>query len=373
MNAKAHPRGPIGVVLCGGGITGAMYEVGCLAAIEDAFEGFQSCDFDVFVGASSGATVALALAGGMPSQRLYRALLDPADDFFPLRRHHLLQLDTREIRRVWGSAFNAVRRLLGSIASRPLSVDVWNEIDRFYDSLPAGIFSADPYERFLTEFMTRRGIPKTFPEMPRKLVVVANDLDAGERAVFGTGDLRNVPVARAIAASSAVPVLFAPVRIGDRDYVAGGVGEAGHVDLAVAAGCELVIVINAVVPVVPSAEVRPVPTGHGPRTRVRDKGMLWVNNQAWRMTTDQRLRTGLELYRTRHPNVDVVLLEPDRGDATMFMYSPMNFAARRVILEDGYTSTMRSLKDPASPLRRALAGRGLVPSTHLAPSQIPPV
>ena len=86
----------MGLCLCGGGITGAMYEVGCLAALEDAFEGFQSSDFDVFVGSSSGSTVAAALAGGLSALRMYRALLDPSDDLFPLQRHHLLRFDTKE-------------------------------------------------------------------------------------------------------------------------------------------------------------------------------------------------------------------------------------------------------------------------------------
>ncbi|MDH5493814.1 MAG: patatin-like phospholipase family protein, partial [Myxococcales bacterium] len=92
-----------GLCLAGGGITGAMYEVGCLAALEDAFEDFRACDFDVYIGASSGAVVATALAGGLTAGRMYRALLDPADDFFALQRHHLLHLDMAELRRVWSS------------------------------------------------------------------------------------------------------------------------------------------------------------------------------------------------------------------------------------------------------------------------------
>jgi hypothetical protein len=42
----------------------------------------------------------------------------------------------------------------------------------------------------------------------------------------------------------------------------------------------------------------------------------------------------------------------------MFMFSPMNFAARRVILEDGYRSTLRELRREGAPIRRALEKRG---------------
>ena len=39
-----------------------------------------------------------------------------------------------------------------------LRTDVWNELERFVDSLPAGLFSLAAYERFLAEFMERRAI-----------------------------------------------------------------------------------------------------------------------------------------------------------------------------------------------------------------------
>jgi predicted acylesterase/phospholipase RssA len=348
----------MGLCLCGGGITGAMWEVGALAAFEQAFEGFRASQFDVYVGASSGATVATALSGGLPAQRLYRALLDPADDFFPLQRHHLLGLDQLELKRVAWSIMGAVRRSLTTATSRPLQIDLWHEIDRFYDSLPAGLFTIDAYEQFLSEFMGRRGIPKDFAEMPRRLALVANDLDAGRRVVFGRQDLAGVAVPRAVAASSAVPVLYAPVRIGERDYIAGGVGEVGHVDVAADMDCDLVLIVNAVVPVQTGGQVR-VPTGHGPQRRIRDKGMLWVYNQSWRMVTQARLQKGLEAFRAEHPNVDVALLEPERDAASMFMYSPMNFAARRTILEEAYSTTLQQLRNPEFPARRALEARGL--------------
>jgi len=350
--------------LAGGGITGAMYEVGVLAALEDAFEDFRASDFDVYIGAASGACVATGLAGGLEASRMYRALLDPADDFFPLQRQHIARIDAREMRRVFGSATKAVRRIVGSVAAKPLKIDVWEEIDRLWDSLPAGLFSTDPFEQFFFDFLTRRGLPKAFADMPNKLLLIANDLDGGERVVFGVGgDLEQVPIAKAVSASIATPMLFAPVRIDGRDFIAGGVGEAGHVDVAVEQGCELVLVLNAMVPVRTNPTERGIPTGHGPMKRVRDKGLLWVYNQSWRVVMDQRLQSGLARYRAEHPEIDVHLIEPAKDDATMFMYSPMNFAARRVILEDGYTATTRQLRDEADPLRQALIAQGFTPSS----------
>ncbi|MFW6050769.1 MAG: patatin-like phospholipase family protein [Myxococcota bacterium] len=347
------------LILGGGGITGAMYGVGCLAALEEAFEGFSASDFDFYAGVSSGATVAVALAAGFPAQRLYRALLDPADDFFPLQRQHLLRFDSFELKRMVSSVGGALRRSITAAASKPLSLDLWTEIDRFYDSLPAGLFTVDAYERFLTDFMTRRGIPKRFDRLRRPLAIVAQDLDAGSRAVFGTGALGNVPVARAVAAASAVPILFAPVRVGGRDYVAADGPDAALLELCTRHGCDAALVVNPLVPVRADGGERRVPTGHGPRRRVRDKGLLWVHDQSVRMSAESRLTAALQVFRQGHADMSVALLEPDRDEATMFMYSPMNFAARRVILEDAYTTTLLRLREGDSTLWRTLVERGL--------------
>jgi NTE family protein len=356
---RSGPRGRMGLCLGGGGITGAMYQVGCLAALEEHFEDFSASDFDVFVGASSGSTLATVLAGGFPAMRLYRALLDPSDDFFPLKRNHLLRLDAGEWRRVGTSVLGAARRFFSSAASRPLELDLWNELDRFWDSLPAGIFALDGYERFLGAFMARRGIPDRFDELPRRLLLVAHDLDRGERAVFGEGELRSVSIAQAICASSAIPLLFAPVRVGARDFIDGGMGEVAHADLAVAEGCELVLIVNPMVPVRADVDEKGVPTGHGLKRRVRDKGLIWVNSQAWRLRSQARLVEGLGRYEREHPETALHLLEPDPDDATMFMYSPMNFAVRRTILEDGFVRTIRQLKAEGSPLRAKFEAAGL--------------
>lgn len=340
-----------------------MYEVGVLAALEDSFEGFRASDFDVIIGASTGACVATALAGGINAQRMYRALLDPSDDFFPLKRQHMMRIDLREMRRVWSSALGALRRMAGSVTMRPLAKESWGEVDRLWDSLPAGIFKMDAFEQFFFDFLTRRSIPKSFDEMPRQLMLVANDLDQGQRVVFGTdGDMPNVPIAKAVSASMAVPMLYAPVRIDGRDFVAGGPGETGHVDIAAEQGCQVVVVVNAMVPVRTDPTSAEVPTGHGLQSRVRDKGMLWVYNQSWRLVTEARLQKGLASFRDSHAEVDIHLVEPERDDATMFMHSPMNFDARRAILEDGYTSTRRALHADESPLRQAFERLGWTPT-----------
>jgi NTE family protein len=347
-----------GLCLCGGGVTGAMYEVGCLAALEDFFQGFYACDFDAFVGTGAGSTVAVALAGGLRAGRLYRALLDPADDFFPLRRQHMFGFHSDEFRRVLSTLVSAGRRAVASVIASPLEADVWNELERFVDSLPAGLFSLAAYERFLAEFMERRSISQNFRDLPKPLALVAYDLDAGERRIFGEAPNIDVPIPKAVTAASAIPVLFAPVRVGERDYVDAGLGDVAHVDVAVKLGAEAVLIVNPMVPIQTEVHLRDIPTGHGRMKRVRDKGLVWVYNQSVRMRSEARIRAGLERYRKDHPETEVLLLEPDPSDATLFMHSPMNFAARRAILTHAYTTTYQALRVPTSPLRRMIEQRG---------------
>ena len=147
--------------------------------------------FDLYIGTSSGATVAAALAGGCPCSALYRALLDPADNYFPLERAHLVRMDLDEWRRTIVTAFGALRSSVHSLTSRTASPkDLWEQLDRFYDSLPAGLFTLDAFERFLEEFFLRRGVSRSFPGLTRPLRVVAHDLDSGDRVLFGAAGLR---------------------------------------------------------------------------------------------------------------------------------------------------------------------------------------
>lgn len=319
--------------LPGGGISGALYQLGALAALEE--EGFHSRDLDGWVAVGSGAVVAAALAGGLEVQRLYRGLLDPADTLFPLERRHLLSIDVGEWRRAAGAVFTAVRRALANAREKPVetAVDPWQEIDRFWDTLPAGLFSLEELEHFLDAFFERRSVPLTFRGMKKRLLVPAHDLDTGEMVPFGSRGLEDAHIARAICASMALPLFFAPVRIGDRQLFAGSAGNASAIELAVTElGAEVIVVINPLVPVSSS--------GGG----VRAKGLLWVANQAMRIGEDARLRAEIPLLRARNPGVEIVVIEPSPAFAVRFMDSPMSYSSRRTILENAFRSVREQIR-----------------------------
>lgn len=331
-----QPR--IALCLPGGGVTGAMYQIGALAALEDAVADLDVTAFDLYVGASSGATVAAALAGGRPAVRIYRAFLDPSDVYFPLERKHLFRMDLEEWSRTLTTARHALQRGVASVLNRGAEspAALWAEFDRFHDSLPAGLFSLDAYERFLEAFFLRRGVPNRFAAMPRALRILALDLDTGEDVVFGGAGYESVAVARACTASMAVPPLYSPVRIGDRYFIDAGHGQVSHLDVAAQSGVDVLVVVNPLVPV----RVASPSGGSGPRPTLRDKGSIWVMHQAMRMGIHRLMReTCARIGRT----MPVILLEPEPTEGILFMHNPSSFSARRTILEHAYRTTRAKL------------------------------
>jgi predicted acylesterase/phospholipase RssA len=327
----------IALCLPGGGVTGGMYQIGALAALEDVIERFEANAFDFYVGSSSGASVASALAAGVPVQRMYRALLDPADVFFPLERRHVLKMDLVEWRRAVGTIFSAVRHGGASFLSRapaPTPQALWEELDRLYDSLPTGVFTLEGYERFLEDFFARRGVTNNFRALTRPLRILAHDLDSGEAVYFGDPNFDHVAISRACIASTAVPPFFSPVRIQDRFYIDAGAAQVAQLDAALEWGADVLLIINPMVPV----SVHAVPTGHGQRPSVRDKGYLWVANQAIRIGMHTLLKESIARINARHA-ADVILIEPNPTDGILFMFSPASFTGRRKMLEYAYRTT----------------------------------
>jgi NTE family protein len=80
-------------------------------------------------------------------------------------------------------------------------------------------------------------------QMPLPLGITATDLDSGAGVLFRRGD-----TAAAVRASSAVPAVFQPVRIGTREYVDGGLAAPVPVRHAREMGAEFVIAVDISTP-----------------------------------------------------------------------------------------------------------------------------
>lgn len=359
----AHRPGPTALCLCGGGITGAVYELGAMMALEDFFGGFTTADFDQYIGTSAGAFIATLVAAGKRPTDLSRAILDPrvAEQLMPSSRADIYRPDLRQLLGVLGDVTRIVARAAGRAArdrqwnARELSLDL-------EDALPPGLFSLEHYERWLDTTFARHGVPRRFDAMPRPLYITANDLDSGERAVFGgldaAGDGFPRPsIPRAICASSAIPLFFTPVEIDGHDYVDGAVGKVAHLDVILARGARLIVVINPMIPV--RAGSAGLPSALLGARRLRDKGLLAVFEQTRRINVRTKLEEGLRRYRLQYPDATILLIQPQDDDADMMLENPMNFTARRRVLRYGYDSAARQLLERQAEFTAAWARHGI--------------
>jgi predicted acylesterase/phospholipase RssA len=317
-----------------------MYEVGALAALEERLNGVGQV-FDVYVGCSAGSVVASLLANGIRATDVYRILDQDLPDPLNFRRGSVFASDSfrraagRFGRMMWAFGKNAMTGLRGSIP------DMLARAER---DLPPGFFSLIALEHFIREAIAARGLSNSFPDLPRTLLIPAVDLDRAERVVFGQGDLRDVPISQAVAASSAIPGFFEPYTIRGRDYVDGGVGFSGHADLAAEAGADVVIVIH---PLVPS---RAAPD-RGPTMRAR--GLYSIMEQTSRIYGQNLLQLGLATLSVRFPRTSFYLLEPPRANSPLSGLC-MGFEEARTALRFGYTSTRDWLDAQGQPLLKRL-------------------
>lgn len=91
----------------------------------------------------------------------------------------------------------------------------------------------------VSEFIRKLVGDRTFEELAVPLRIVATDITHGTRAVFDSG-----PLAPAVLASSAIPGVFPPVRIGDSVYVDGGSLDNASVETALTLGARRIFVLE---------------------------------------------------------------------------------------------------------------------------------
>ena len=91
----------------------------------------------------------------------------------------------------------------------------------------------------LAKFVRDKTGNRQIEQMKIPLGIAATDLDSGEGILFQRGD-----TGTAVRASSAVPAVFQPVRIGAREYVDGGLSAPIPVHHARAMGAEFVIAVD---------------------------------------------------------------------------------------------------------------------------------
>ncbi|MEM8606506.1 MAG: patatin-like phospholipase family protein [Myxococcota bacterium] len=274
-----------------GGAAKGVAHVGVLRAMEEL-----DIEADICVGASAGAIAGAFYAQGYkPGQLLdwFRPFWRRGLEAPPLKARYFLGPPNREQRQSWGY-------------------------------LTSGVFSIDRAERFFAEQLPT----DDFRDLDKHLLITAADVDGRGRVVFGRGYREDVPISKALAASSCIPMLFRPHKIGDRFYVDGEVVRTLSIDLAVEAGADVVIISNV---------YRPHVSRMGSPSLVHQGGIA-VARQSLNIILHEKEKRGIDLIHRMYPQIQVIVVSPDLGR--------LPFTSRlqtRTILRRGYRDALRTL------------------------------
>jgi len=177
------PRKPVVGLVLGGGAARGFAHVGVIKVLEA-----QGIVPDLIVGTSAGSLVGALYASGL--------------DGFALQRE--------------------------ALAVEESTFSDWTIRTR-------GVFKGEA----LAGYVNRQVKNLPIENLPRRLAIVATDIQSGEPIVFERGD-----TGLAVRASSAVPGIFSPVRIGDREYVDGGLTHPVPASVARRLGAEVIIAVD---------------------------------------------------------------------------------------------------------------------------------
>jgi len=360
----------LGLACAGGVIEGAIYEIGALYALDEAIEGATLHDLDIYVGVSSGSLISGMMANGVSARELSQAVVSESPDTsLNLEPEVLFRPAVGEyagrLRRLPRALFSSLRYYL----LNPGDLSLLGLLTTFGSLVPTGLFTNAPLERFLAEAFTTGKRTNDFRRLKRTLFVVAMNLDSADVTVFGDSDHDHVPISSAIQASTALPGLYTPVEIDGQYYIDGVARRTVHASVGLNAGADLLFCINPIVPINVQLEQHadrlldtrrngrePSPTH---KASLADRGLPTVLSQTFRAIVDSRKRTGFKKYDHTHPDADLILIEPECDDTSLFFTNIFSFKNRHDVCEHAYQATRQHLRSRVSELQPLLDRHGL--------------
>lgn len=319
----------IGLVLGAGGIVGQAYHAGVLSALAEE-TGWDPRTAHVTVGSSAGSVTGavLRLGGSAPDLAAYASDLPLSPDgealfgAFGPRERDFPPFDFSTIVRGWRApspraALQALRR---PWAVRPASAAV--------TLLPAGRVDITEHTSVLDAHVDGSG----WPDGLRVCAVRRSD---GRRTVLGRPGAPETSLSLAVAASCAIPGYFAPVRIGDHEYVDGGAHSPTNADVLLRDHLDLVVVVS------------PMSAKRG-RARTPDGLMRLAAHRALRREVAQLKAAGTE----------VLCFEPQSRALSVMGVNAMAEDRSAAVVDAAASETLRRLDDPRLAVRLdRLAGR----------------
>lgn len=340
-------QGKRALVLAGGGIPGWMYEIGCLTALDDFFDGFSVNEFDIYVGTSAGAAVAALIANGVRPRAIYEDIKNDRKTPYNFARRDIYSFGYQETFHIAKKFLKSLYPIFRYYIRSGRRVSILDLLEFLQESLPSGIFTLKNFDLYLSNFFSQEGYTNDFRKLRRELYIPAVDVDLGRYDVFGEEGFDDVPISQAVVASSSMPILFQPVHIKGKDYIDGGVGRVAYMDIAMNHGAEMMWIINPVQYIVNDRDRVRLPslTADGKALGIKEKGLTYIYDQAMRVNTSTRMYLAMKRYIFEHPTKQFILTQPKPSEAFMFAHHAISYNSRAQVLRYGYHSTMQALKE----------------------------
>ncbi|HWT70230.1 MAG TPA: patatin-like phospholipase family protein [Pseudomonas sp.] len=225
-----------GLILSGGGAR-AAYQVGVLAAIAELLPMGADNPFPVIVGTSAGAINAVSLASGAMD---FRAAIERLTAFWQDFRSPLV------LRSDWPGVIRQASRFVG------------HSLLGLGAQVPVALLDSSPLRELLNDKLHMNGIAEAIAHQQLHAVAVtAFGYESGQAVTFyqGTGTIHDwlrhrrigVPAQLSVEhllASSAIPLLFAPVKIGEEYFGDGAVRQSAPISPALHLGASRVLVVG---------------------------------------------------------------------------------------------------------------------------------
>jgi predicted acylesterase/phospholipase RssA len=309
-----------GLVLGGGGVLGAAWAVGALAALKQV-HGFEPRDAEVIVGTSAGSVLGALLGAGATVEELAAQERGEKVTTGPIAGF------SWDIGAVTGGSRPGRPKL--QPGSRSL---MRNGLGRFRRMPPTALLSAflptggKNLDRIahLVEGFTPIGEWSPHPN----LWIVTMDYDSGHRVAFGQPTAPPAPLSLAVQASCSIPAWYSPVEIDGHRYVDGGAWSATSVDLVANMGLDEVYVIA------------PMVSFH----MDRPDHLLARLERTWRVQVTKRCLN--EVEKVRNGGTDVTVLGPGAEDLAAIGGNLMDHEKRILVLETSVRTSVEALRDP---------------------------
>ena len=293
----------VGLVLGAGGITGAAFNFGTIMALEMA-TGWDPNSAEVVVGTSGGAFVSAMIRADAVHPDTFVGTGETKEEIHDWLNGYVYRRGAPR-----GGIRWVKKGLLPALRHPSL-----------YAALGSpGLYRTDGIAAWVTN--AAGDMAQSWPD--KATAIVAYDVDTRTRMPFGTEAAPEVPLAKAVAASSAVPFVYEPVKIDGRWYADGGLASGTSADLVLA----LPEPLDLVLIIAPLA-------ANAPRT----SGRFYedVFDRAGRTA----LAAEISKIRATWPSTEILVLRPDEHVLDLSRPNPMSVAAAIPT----FLATLRSMK-----------------------------